>query len=142
MRDIKIFLNKQVDSAVRESEILNIVKIARSIVKKITGEIEINIIGDELMKSLNKKYRKKNKTTDVLSFAWSEDGIIQSETLGQIYISLPQIKRQAKENRVKEKDEFNKILTHGLLHLAGYDHQTDMEEKKMRNIEKKIIENL
>jgi len=135
---LQVFLNKEFKCAVSEDEIFRIVEIAGAVERKIKGEIEINIIGDELMKSLNKKYRQKNRTTDVLSFAWEEDGVIKSKTLGQIYISMPQIKRQSKENKVKEKDEFRKILTHGLLHLSGYDHQTDEEYKKMSKMEDKI----
>ncbi len=108
-------------------------------VKKPKGEVEIVVINDKEMKRLNRDYRGKNKTTDVLSFAFQEDEKIKSEFLGQIFISYPQIKRQAKEYKVSEKEEFVRILTHGLLHLVGYDHNTEVKEKKMIVLQGKII---
>jgi len=108
-------------------------------VKKAKGKVDIVVVGDQEMKKMNYEYRGKNKTTDVLSFAFQEYKKIKSEYLGQIFISYPQIKRQAKEYKVKEKKEFVLMLIHGLLHLTGFDHDSAKKEKKMFSLQEKII---
>ncbi|HRY36944.1 MAG TPA: rRNA maturation RNase YbeY [Candidatus Magasanikbacteria bacterium] len=100
---------------------------------------EVAIIGDNEMKRLNYQYRGRNKTTDVLSFAFREDKKIKTDFLGQIFISYQQIKKQAKEYGVPIKEEFVRMLAHGLLHLTGYDHNTKTKEKKMFEIQEKIV---
>jgi len=110
--------------------------------KRIKGEVEIVIVGDSEIKKLNRDYRGKNKITDVLSFAWQEEGKIKTNILGQIYICYPQIKRQAKTWKVTPKEEFARMLVHGLLHLAGHDHLSDKEAKKMFAIQENIIRDL
>ena len=106
---------------------------------KLNGGLEVNIVGDKEMKDLNFRYRGKNKTTDVLSFAWQEDKIIKTKNLGQIYICYPQIDRQAKELSVDVKEEFTRMLTHGLLHIMGYDHVEKQDAKKMFKIQEEIV---
>lgn len=107
--------------------------------KKIKGEVEIIVVGDSEIKRLNHEYRGIDKVTDVLSFAWQEDGMISSDVLGQIYISYPQIKRQAKIWQVTAKEEFSRMLIHGLLHLIGYDHDNEKDSKKMFSLQEKIV---
>ncbi len=107
--------------------------------KKIKGEVEIIIVGDKEIKQLNRTYRGKDKITDVLSFAWQEDGSVPTNILGQIYICYPQIKRQAKTWRVTAKEEFARMLVHGLLHLVGYDHGDEKDSQKMFGLQEKIV---
>lgn len=116
-----------------------IISIFKKEIKKVSGEVDVIVVEDKEMKNLNMTHRGKNKTTDVLSFAFSEDKKIKSDYLGQIFISYPQIKKQAKEYKVKEKEEFIRMLVHGLLHLVGYDHGTIKDEKKMFFLQEKII---
>lgn len=93
-------------------------------------EISLVFIGDAPMKELNKKYRGKNKTTDVLSF----------KELNEIFISLPQTKRQAKLLKTGLKTELTRLLTHGIVHLAGYDHEKSAREaERMFSVEEKIL---
>lgn len=108
----------------------------------INSKVEINIIDDAEMKKLNFVWRGKNVTTDVLSFAWGEDKKFRSDLLGQIFISYPQVKRQAQELEVDFKQEFARMLVHGLLHLAGYDHKRAKEAKKMFNLQEKIVKKI
>lgn len=107
---------------------------------KINGEVEVNIVGDKEQKDLNFRYRGLNKTTDVLSFAWKEDKVIKTNYLGQIYISYPQISRQAKELSIETKEEFVRMLAHGFLHIIGHDHIEKKEAKVMFGIQEKIVE--
>ena len=86
-----------------------------------------------IIQVLSKKYRGKNATTDVLSF----------EDLNEIYICLPQAKRQAKLLKTSEKAELTRLLVHGIVHLKGHDHEKSAKEaEKMRQIEEGILKNL
>ncbi len=117
-----------------------VAKITNRLEKKISGELEVNIVGNKTIQKLNQEFRKKNQVTDVLSFAWREDKKLASAMLGQIFICYPRIKRQAKEFQVELKTEFIRMLAHGLLHLAGYDHGHPKEAKKMSTLQNKIVE--
>jgi probable rRNA maturation factor len=119
--------------------ITSVVNLTTKIENKIRGEVEIIIVGDSEIKRLNREYRGKNKTTDVLSFAWQEDGIVRTKILGQVYLCYPQIRRQAKIWRVPAKKEFARMLIHGLLHLVGYDHDNDEDSKKMFSLQEKVV---
>jgi probable rRNA maturation factor len=96
-------------------------------------DLSIAFIGDAKMRRLNSQYRKKNKTTDVLSFSGEDD------FLGEILINPAQIKRQAKENNNSFQAELIFILVHGLLHLAGYDDKTEKDRLRMIRLGKAFI---
>lgn len=87
------------------------------------------------MKKLNAQYRGKNKTTDVLSFAMDEE----ENLLGDILLSLDQAKRQATEHKHSLRHELLILIIHGLLHLLGYDHETDEDYKVMFKKEKEVL---
>jgi len=106
---------------------------------KKTKETEVVIVSDAKMKKINFVYRGKKRTTDVLSFSFLEDKKIKTDFLGQIFISYPQIKRQAKKYKIPEKEEFVRMLVHGLLHLVGYDHVTKAEEQKMFKFQELLV---
>ncbi len=108
-------------------------------VKKINKEVSVNLIGDKKMRELNKKYRHKDKTTDVLSFPSVEFTGVEKQDLGDIFISIPQIKRQAKNFGIQEKEEFIRMLVHSILHLLGYDHYKKNEALLMYNEQEKIV---
>lgn len=110
-------------------------------------EVSVLVTDDQKMSELNLAYRDKNKTTDVLSFAFEEgEGPHPPagcpRVLGDIIISLPQLERQASENKVSFPRECAWALCHGSLHLLGYDHQNDEEEKTMRELEARVLEKL
>ena len=104
----------------------------------------ILLSGENEIKKLNKKYRKKNKTTDVLSFPFYNKKELQKKLkkekeiyLGDIIINLNKIK--SKKNKNIFKIEFNKLWIHGLTHLFGYDHSKDQDFYQMNKIEKKFL---
>lgn len=109
--------------------------------------VDLTIVNDKEIQFLNKTYRNKDIVTDVLSFADQEvkdlfpqleDGIF----LGEIVISYAQLERQAKELGNDEEREFYLLLTHGLLHLLGYDHIEPDDAKKMEAEEDKVLKKL
>ena len=75
------------------------------------------------MRELNHRFRGVNKTTDVLSFPLSNDA--DSPNLGDIAISVDRAEVQASENGLTFNEEVDQLILHGLLHLCGYDHETD-----------------
>ena len=111
--------------------------------KKRDKSISIHLIGDCKMKTLNTNFRGKESTTDVLSFAIQEgEHFFDSEDVGDIFISIQQIKKQAKEFHISFKEEFVRMLVHGILHVNGYDHETKKEAKEMFHLQEEIIKNL
>ncbi len=104
------------------------------------AEVSISIVGDRKMRLLNKKYRQKDKTTDVLSFSqadssvpikpgpaggrgeWAKtpDGVLR---LGDVIISFPQARKNARVKETLVDEEINFLIRHGLLHLLGIHHE-------------------
>jgi probable rRNA maturation factor len=116
-------------------------KIARAVftcVKKApSGVFSVGFISDARMKQLNSTYRKKHKTTDVLSFSYTDDP--SAAYLGDIVISLAQARRQAKKGVRRECVD---LLVHGMLHVLGYDHERPADAKKMFPLQASIVEHI
>ena len=136
---IKVVLNNAVVAPYSQSFFVNISRATARYESRVKGVIEINIIGSVAMKKLNRVYRGKNSDTDVLSFPWQDDKIVNSSMLGEIYLCYARVKRQAKEFVVPEKEEMARMLIHGLLHLVGHDHGRPTEAKKMFGLQEKIL---
>ena len=96
----------------------------------------IAFVSDRKMRALNKEFRGKNKTTDVLSFPFEADEFdVEQNYLGDIIISLEQAQKQAAENHLDLELEVKQLILHGILHLCGYDHETDDGEMNSRELE-------
>jgi probable rRNA maturation factor len=96
----------------------------------------VAFIGDDRMKQLNEMFRGKDATTDVLSFPHETDQFDpKNKTLGDIVISAEQAQKQSSENDLALDVEFKQLILHGLLHLCGYDHETDQGEMNSRELE-------
>ncbi len=101
------------------------------------AEMSLTIGRDELMRELNLKYRSVPGTTDVLSFPFREgenfisppDGVLY---LGEVIISYPQAKKQAREYGHSFQRELSWLIVHGVLHLLGYDHGDEMSALEER----------
>ena len=88
------------------------------------------------MREMNFNFRGKNATTDVLSFPFETDEFdLEDNNLGDIAISLEQAQRQAIENNLDLETEIKQLILHGVLHLCGYDHETDNGEMNKRELE-------
>ena len=113
------------------------------IYKKNTLICSLLLSGAKEIKKLNKRFKNKNKSTDVLSFPFYEKKQLNNKIrkekevyLGDIIINLSQVKN--KNNKVKFKEELNKLWIHGLLHLLGYDHKSDTKYLQMQKLENKF----
>ena len=105
------------------------------------AELSILITDDREIHALNAEYRGKDKPTDVLSFALRENGgVCGTEILGDLVISLPTARRQAREYGVTAQEELLRLLIHGTLHLLGYDHEKVAPQvaARMRRTEEKL----
>lgn len=102
-------------------------------------DVYVNIVEPAEIKNINKKYRNKNKVTDVISFAFDETqaSVI---VLGEIYICLSQAIKQAKEFNHSLHREMCFLFVHGLLHLYGFDHLNEKDEQIMFKLQEKILE--
>lgn len=121
-------------------------KIIKSLKFK-NAELSLTLVNDKEIKSLNSKYRNKKIATDVLSFAYMDDKkmtVFQGSTVqvGDIFISIDTAKRQAKDHNHELKKELEILFIHGLLHLFGFDHNNDKEEKEMEKWAKKILQHI
>jgi probable rRNA maturation factor len=97
--------------------------------------VTVAFIGDTRMKQLNELFRDKDTTTDVLSFPHEPEEFDTDKTnLGDIVISAEQAGRQAAEAGLTVENEIKQLILHGLLHLCGYDHETDNGEMNAREL--------
>ena len=102
-------------------------------------EVSIAIVDDDAMRNLNRQFRKKNKTTDVLTFPADDsdaDPNGPGRPLGDIVISIDQARRQATDQKHSLAVEIRYLILHGILHALGYDHETDSGE--MNALEVKV----
>lgn len=96
-----------------------------------TGDFSITFVSDDEIRNLNREYRNIDSPTDILTFrlADGEDDFPSPEgeeqELGDIFISLESMRRNASEFGVDENDELRRLLLHGLMHLRGWDHKTN-----------------
>jgi probable rRNA maturation factor len=105
-------------------------------------ELSVLLCGDGQIQELNREHRKKDKPTDVLSFPQHElaegdappDGL-----LGDVVISVDTAQAQARRRRHSLEAEVVHLLAHGILHLIGYDHEDDAQERRMNNEARRLI---
>ncbi|MCB9627108.1 MAG: rRNA maturation RNase YbeY [Sandaracinaceae bacterium] len=97
------------------------------------AELSVLLCDDATIHALNRDYRHKDSPTDVLAFAMreGEGGGLHPDLLGDVVISMDTARRQAITGGKTIVAEVTILLAHGLLHLLGYDHQTDDEERRM-----------
>ena len=132
------------DDLVNEEEIREYVQ--KVLEKEYESEARIYMsllfTGNDEIQVINREYRDKDQPTDVISFAYHETedfDIGPYDTLGDIVISLERVVEQAKEYNHSDKRELFYVLTHGILHLLGYDHIEEEDKKEMRAKEEEIL---
>ena len=98
------------------------------------AEVSIVLVDDAEIKQINREYRNINKPTNVLSFELGDDVL-----LGDIYISLDTVMREAKQEKISVEHHTAHMVVHGVLHLLGYDHIDDKDAIVMETKETKIF---
>lgn len=119
------------------------------------GTVNYIFCSDKYLLKINRQYLNHDTYTDIITFAYSENDLAgegfgfaeegvkgkkaKNRLSGDIYISVPRIKENAKLFHVKQIDELNRVLVHGLLHLVGYKDKTPKEEALMHKMEDKML---
>jgi probable rRNA maturation factor len=131
-----IVVNLQRKVKVQSGDLRSFVRACDSIDEATGKTFSIAFISNRRMKELNKFFRGKDSTTDVLSFPHESDEFdADTNNLGDIVISAEQAQKQAEENGLTLENEIKQLVLHGLLHLCGYDHETDSGEMNVRELE-------
>ena len=103
--------------------------------KSARNKLSVAVVSSSEIKKLNRKFLKKNKATDILSFSPLEEG-----SLGELVLCVEKIKQQAKEHGLSFKEEMSYLLLHGFLHLLGYHHEKGgAQARKMYQIQDEIF---
>lgn len=107
-----------------------IVRAALALEQRVPGEIAIVLRDDHYLRVLNRRWRRIDRATDVLSFPYHDEGARRID--GDLVISLDRMEAQARRYRVSRGRELARLVIHGALHLAGLDHHEAAERRYMR----------
>ncbi len=112
-----------------------------------TLSFELSFCNDKLIQEINRDYRQKDRPTDVITFALfadDENSIVQNDTieLGEVIISIDTLIRQAQENNNALEKELYTLITHGILHLLGFDHLEQKDYDFVVGIQEFVVKNL
>lgn len=131
------FFSEGIKFSLRNKEKIQkwILRVARAEKHKVR-ELNFIFCPDKYLLTLNKKFLKHHYYTDIISFNYSEK---KNEIDGEIFISLPQVKRNAKKYKTDFSNEIHRVIIHGVLHLCGYDDKTEKEKNKMREKENQYL---
>ena len=136
-------------------------KEVRAILKKIVSyygekrDFSVTFVTDSEIQELNKEYREIDAPTDILTFrlddtpsfpiSFEDEDVdfLNNEEMGDIFISLDTMRRNAEEFGVREEEELSRLLIHGILHLRGLDHKTnDFEKEEMLKEQENVLAKL
>ncbi|APC96645.1 rRNA maturation RNase YbeY [Francisella frigiditurris] len=110
------------------------------------SSINVNIVSNDEIKSINNQYRKKDKATNILSFPFDKpEGLpddIMDDFLGDIIIAPDVLEKEAIEQNKTLDNHWCHIFIHGILHLLGYDHKNDKDADEMETLEIKLLQEL
>ncbi|HWJ03422.1 MAG TPA: rRNA maturation RNase YbeY [Verrucomicrobiae bacterium] len=114
------------------------------------GEVSVVLTDDKYIRELNREYRDKDCSTDVLSFSMLESsgeepkivGLDEDHVLGDVFISMETAQRQAEEYAHSLEREVVYLAVHGILHLLGYDHMVEADQQRMREREEEVMAKL
>jgi probable rRNA maturation factor len=106
------------------------------------GVVNLVLVDDREIQRLNRRYRGKNRPTDVLSFSYLDDDDPADDTVGDIYISHQTLARDARRLRVTVSDLALRIAVHGMLHVIGYDHEDGADARRMERRERALLKRL
>ncbi|AKO94182.1 rRNA maturation RNase YbeY [Priestia filamentosa] len=132
----------------QETKIHGLLKLASQMEEVSNAELSLTFVDNDAIQDINREYRGKDKPTDVISFAMEEMGEGELEivgedlprALGDIIISVPKAEEQAEDYGHSFMRELGFLAVHGFLHLLGYDHETEEEEKEMFTRQTEILE--
>lgn len=125
---------KKVASGISKNEIEKIVGTTMHAARRKRKRVTVLFTGDADVRRLNREFRGKDATTDVLSFQSDEP-----EYAGEIIISVPEARREAQKKGIAIRDELWLLIVHGTLHLLGFDHETERDARHMFPLQARIL---
>jgi probable rRNA maturation factor len=131
---IALSIEKGPHEGITRVEILRRLKAMIRLLQLNKAEVSFVLTDDKSVHELNKIYRGKDRPTDVLAFAMHEGefGALAGHVLGDVIVSVPTARKQAHSCRTPVLEEVTMLLAHGLLHLLGWDHDTEAKDRRMR----------
>ncbi|MGZ8847162.1 MAG: rRNA maturation RNase YbeY [Pyrinomonadaceae bacterium] len=137
-----LIINRQRSRKVRVQLLREFAERALKAIRKQPAGATVVFVSDSAIRKLNRQFRSKDQVTDVLSFpSQAEPFEIENRgQLGDVVISVQRAAAQAKQNGLTFSNEVEQLILHGLLHLCGYDHETDNGE--MNRLELKLRKKL
>ena len=139
---MKDYIFNTTDEKIDTSELCEVLEFACKHLNIENPLLNIVIVDNDRIREINKEYRNKDAVTDVISFAFEEVKDVDYGNvrfLGEIYISYERCKEQASEFGHTVRREFSYLAVHGLLHLLGYDHMKEEDEKVMFGKQEDIL---
>ena len=135
---------------VGRTRVLNLAQAVLNCIGESSADMSVSFVGDRRMRRLNRQYRHKDRSTDVLAFAFREARAPHrfnrsAAHLGDVVIALPTAQRQARAAHRSVEEEIVALLIHGVLHLCGYDHERSVHEalrmhRKERQVRRRLGE--
>jgi probable rRNA maturation factor len=105
-------------------------------------EMAVQVVSPARMRVLNRRYRGKDKPTNVLAFPAQDTGRVRPKPLGDVVICAAVLRREAREQGKSETAHWAHLVVHGTLHLAGYDHEDDADAARMERREIAVLRRL
>ena len=130
-----------VDIPVKKSEFLKLLDLVQSQENIVFKEVELVFVDEDEIRRINNEFLKHDYVTDIITFHYDEDDM-GNEIEATLYCCAPRIVEQSSEHGASVKSEFLRVFVHGLIHLAGYDDQSDEEKSQMRQMEDNYLEKL
>ena len=141
----EINITNSTNETIDEKLLYKVANYALEYEKVSNAVLNIIIVDNEYIHKINRKYRGVDRETDVISFALEDDDTfvkLPIRVLGDIYISIDRVKSQALEYGHSETREISFLTVHGILHLLGYDHMKEEDEKIMFSKQDNILSDL
>ena len=141
---MRVFIEKTTPVEVNERWLSRLAR--QVLVAEETGSCDLTVVlvDNAYIRTLNRRWRNRNAPTDVLSFSMTvgPDAAYNYGILGDVYISIEKAREQAREYGVTFEEEVARLVVHGVLHLAGYDHEKPGEARRMRSREESFLHSL
>ena len=110
--------------------------------KKNNLEVSFLLTSDSNIRLLNKNYRNKDKSTNVLAFPMNQNTFGEDYIVGDVVISLQKILSESKKLKIQKYKYLSQITIHGVLHLLGFDHKSNKQHEEMNKIEQKVFKKI
>jgi len=110
--------------------------------KKNNLEVSFLLTSDFNIRLLNKNYRNKDKSTNVLAFPMNQNTFGENYIVGDVVISLQKILSESKKLQIQKYKYLSQITIHGVLHLLGFDHKSNKQHEEMNRIEQKVLKKI